>query len=367
MEVTSNDNIFIAFTDTDFQNLSVIKFDGSSWSYVAQNIADEDARELQLDKDSNDNIYIAYKDSFNGDKATVKKYDFLNSTIIDVGIEGFTATDISHLGLKLDINPLTEEPYIIYVNNQKAYVNKFDGVIWSQVGNEIFYDSYGLYPIIGLVNKPDITFSSNGELIATTTEYLNSLGISESFAYVFDNGNWNPTNIGTSDAPLKSSESDNNGNVYFAISNRQSFSFDTIGINFKKYSNGNFETLEMIDTGGYYPTYLELNFDNNNVPYVIYNSSPNSTNSHINKFTTQLSLNEFNKSSSIEVFPNPNSGFITVTNINQHSEFKLYDILGQMILTGIASENEKIDLNVLNKGTYFLKIEELSPIKIIKI
>ncbi|XMO88167.1 T9SS type A sorting domain-containing protein [Algibacter sp. AS12] len=362
IEVTSDDNIFIAFTDVDFQNLNIIKFDGLSWSYVAQNIADDKARELELDKDSNDNIYIAYKDSFNGDKATVKKCDFINNNIITVGVEGFTATDIYHL--KLDINPLTKEPYIIYSNNQKAYVYKFDGMLWNQVGNDIFYENFdsGGGQIIGSVGKIDISFSSNGELLACTTEYLNGAGFSQSYAYIFENDNWTPTAIASSDAPMLNSESDNNGNIYFAISNR--LADDPYGIIFIKYSNGTFETLEMVDNGSHFASYFEMNFDNNNIPYIIYNPVIIS-NSHIKKFSTNLDLNEFNQNN-LSVFPNPTLDFITVTSLVQRSNFKLYDILGKMILTGIVSENEKIDLSILNKGMYFLKIEEFTPLKITK-
>ena len=350
IEVTSDNNIFIAFTDTNFQNLSIIKFDGSSWSYVAQNIADDEARELELDKDSNDNIYIAYKDSFNGNKATVKKYDFINNIIIDVGVEGFTAADIFRLNL--DINPLTNEPYVIYINNQnqKVYVNKFDGVIWNQVGNYV----------TGSASKLDISFSSNGELIASTTE--GSLAGPQSYAYVFDNGNWNSTAIASSSAPMLKSESDNNGNIYFAISDR--VANDPYGINFIKYSNGNFENLEKIDTGTHFEFYLEMSFDNNNVPYVTYKPLIIG-NSHIKKFTTQLDINDF-IINNIEVFPNPTSNYITINKLSSPRSYAIYDISGKLVSSGELSNNEKIDLTSLRKGIYFLKLKNRKSIKIIK-
>jgi len=352
IEVTSDDNIFIAFTDTNFQNLSIIKFNGSSWSYVAQNIADDEARELELDKDSNDNIYIAYKDSFNGNKATVKKYDFINNNIIDVGVEGFTAADI--FLLNLDINPLTNEPYVIYINNQNqnVYVNKFDGVIWNQVGN---------YVTDSPTNKLDISFSSNGELIASTTEG-SSVG-PQSYAYVFDGGNWNPTAIASSAAPMLKSESDDNGNIYFAISDRGT-AFDPDGINFIKYSNGNFENLEKIDIGIHFEFYLEMSFDNNNVPYVIYEPLI-ITNSHIKKFTTQLKINDF-VINNIGVFPNPTSNYITINNLNLPTSYDIYDISGKLVSFGEVSNNKKIELSSLAKGIYFFKLKNQTSIKIIK-
>lgn len=350
IEVTSDDNIFIAFTDTNFQNLSIIKFEGSSWSYVAQNIADDEAKELELDKDSNDNIYIAYKDSFNGNKATVKKYDFINNNIIDVGVEGFTTADIFRLNL--DINPLTNEPYVIYLDsqNQKVCVNKFDGIMWNQVGN---YVTDG-------ASKLDISFSSNGELIASTTEG-SSVG-PQSYAYVFDNGNWNPTAIASSSAPMLKSESDDNGNIYFAISDR--VANDPYGINFIKYSNGNFENLEKIDTGSHFEFYLEMSFDNNNVPYVIYEPVI-ITNSHIKKFTTQLNINDF-VINNIEVFPNPTSNYITINNLSSPTNYHIYDISGKQVSFGEVSNNKKIELSSLAKGIYFLKLKNQISIRVIK-
>jgi hypothetical protein len=57
---------------------------------------------------------------------------------------------------------------------------------------------------------------------------------------------------------------------------------------------------------------------------------------------------------------------MTVTNLSKSSKFELYDILGKLVLIGNTSTNKKIDIRALNKGIYFLKIEELSPLKIIK-
>ena len=62
-----------------------------------------------------------------------------------------------------------------------------------------------------------------------------------------------------------------------------------------------------------------------------------------------LSPNEFS------LFPIPSNGDINVLGVDQGSSFKIYDITGQIVLTGTL-ENSSINVDNLTSGTYFMEI-----------
>lgn len=364
IKILMDGTIFLVYTDDNYQQLSIIKFDGTSWSYVAQNIADNKALGIDLAKDNFNNIYIAYKDDLNGDKATLKKYDFITGNIFTVGNEGFTPTTVEDL--KLAINPITNEPYVIYNFSDRAYVYKFDGSAWNQVGSDFFSTYFDINTNITYdksVIDTDIEFSSSGELLSCTCEQISPFYLSGSYCYTFENNNWvsTPISNGTNYINMKS---DGIGNIYYTSSKFNTTLGEYWGLYFGKYYNGNYENLTPIETGSHGNSFLQINFDNQNTPFVIYSRFLIAS-SHIRKFTSNLSINEFSQNKP-SVFPNPSFDFINVTNLNQHYKFKLYDILGKSVLNGNISNNEKIDLRNLKKGMYFLIIEELSSFKIIK-
>ncbi len=57
----------------------------------------------------------------------------------------------------------------------------------------------------------------------------------------------------------------------------------------------------------------------------------------------------------ILLFPNPASDFVTITGINNGVEFEIYNLLSEVVSTGILQQH-KIDISVLPKGIYLLHI-----------
>ena len=83
-------------------------------------------------------------------------------------------------------------------------------------------------------------------------------------------------------------------------------------------------------------------------------------------FSTLSTENLALDSKNIIVFPNPSSDFIQISGLTKKEKYILYNSLGTTVKNGNISENEKIDLQNLTKGLYFLKFENEHTIKFIK-
>ncbi|MGB0849824.1 MAG: T9SS type A sorting domain-containing protein [Bacteroidia bacterium] len=58
------------------------------------------------------------------------------------------------------------------------------------------------------------------------------------------------------------------------------------------------------------------------------------------------------------VYPNPTSDFITINLVNSNSEIiKVYDILGNVMISQSVNSGDKIDVSALAKGVYVLRAE----------
>ena len=69
---------------------------------------------------------------------------------------------------------------------------------------------------------------------------------------------------------------------------------------------------------------------------------------------------------SINMYPNPASQFISVTGLKNKADYIIYTVLGKMINKGTVSNNEQIDVQNLSNGLYFLKLDNSKTIKFIK-
>lgn len=70
----------------------------------------------------------------------------------------------------------------------------------------------------------------------------------------------------------------------------------------------------------------------------------------------------------LTVFPNPASDFLTVKiENNLLNRYALYNVAGQEVLSGIVNLNNLIDVRSLNRGIYFLKVENSLETKVVKI
>lgn len=74
----------------------------------------------------------------------------------------------------------------------------------------------------------------------------------------------------------------------------------------------------------------------------------------------ELTINKF------KIHPNPSSNFIKISGLNEHINYKIFNVLGAEIKNGIISENKQIDIRSLTNGLYFLKFENGNTLKFLK-
>jgi hypothetical protein len=73
--------------------------------------------------------------------------------------------------------------------------------------------------------------------------------------------------------------------------------------------------------------------------------------------TGNLSTTETQKSIT-QIYPNPAKDFIAIKNEKtENLSYQIFDISGKLILSGKSKSNEKIDIQTLEKGNYFLQIQ----------
>lgn len=79
-----------------------------------------------------------------------------------------------------------------------------------------------------------------------------------------------------------------------------------------------------------------------------------------------LSIPDVSYKSSVKIYPNPTTDYISVSSLKQQEDYIVYNVLGMNVLRGTLSNNTKIDVSHLINGMYFLKIKNSNIIKFIK-
>jgi len=67
-----------------------------------------------------------------------------------------------------------------------------------------------------------------------------------------------------------------------------------------------------------------------------------------------------------KIFPNPTSEFIDISNYQVTEDYEIYNATGQKILNGSLEASGRVNVQNLQSGTYFLKLESGSTFKFIK-
>lgn len=81
---------------------------------------------------------------------------------------------------------------------------------------------------------------------------------------------------------------------------------------------------------------------------------------------TTLGINDFDIASGLKLYPNPSSDFVVISGLENIVPYTIFDILGKETLRGSIANNEKINIQNLNPGMYFLRLENDVTTKFIK-
>lgn len=80
-----------------------------------------------------------------------------------------------------------------------------------------------------------------------------------------------------------------------------------------------------------------------------------------------ISENEF-QPGYVRIYPNPSTGIYNLQSTKSlgASEYKVYDLTGRQVFSGKVNSSNQINLKLLPKGTYMLKVDGFASIKVIK-
>ncbi|WP_445713373.1 T9SS type A sorting domain-containing protein [Flavobacterium sp.] len=81
--------------------------------------------------------------------------------------------------------------------------------------------------------------------------------------------------------------------------------------------------------------------------------------------TLSIQENQFGNNI-ITIYPNPSSEFITISGINKKENYSIYNVLGAKINSGAVSNKEKLNIQNITNGIYFLKFNNGNTIKFLK-
>jgi len=163
--IDENDTIFIAYMDyANSEKTTVAYYSGNEWQAVGSNgISTGQARHQSLAIDSQGYLYVAYQDVANGGGVTVKRFD--GDSWETLGSTSFTgsagdSTPIRQVDLEVDSNDI---PYVAYRDNsngQRVTVQKYASPNWQIVGTAGFSPvaAYNVDLEIDIANNPWVVF-----------------------------------------------------------------------------------------------------------------------------------------------------------------------------------------------------------------
>jgi hypothetical protein len=83
--------------------------------------------------------------------------------------------------------------------------------------------------------------------------------------------------------------------------------------------------------------------------------------------TPPTGIKNGSQANNTSLYPNPTSDYITIeTKVNESSKYSLIHSTGKEMLTGYVNNNERIDISSLDRGIYFLNIQNSLGSEVIK-
>jgi len=82
--------------------------------------------------------------------------------------------------------------------------------------------------------------------------------------------------------------------------------------------------------------------------------------------TNTLGIIETSMIAKFVLYPNPATTFINISGLTKEEKYVIYNVLGEKVIDGTISDNDKIDIQNMTNGLYFLKIENQNAFQFIK-
>lgn len=343
---TDNNNVpYVVYTDNiaNSQKLSVIKFNGSSWETVGSSFfSSETANAPKIDFDNNNVPYVVF-DDFVESKNKLSVMKFNGTTWELVGARGFS-DNAAYTTIVIDNNNV---PYVAFNstsngNAGKTSVMKFNGTTWEFVGNEAFSTGYS--------RNHSLAISSNNTVYVA----YHAAGTNDGSSNVlkFNGTNWE--HLGAPGMGFYAKEQDlfidKEGNLYLSYTETTQNEIRVHRFNGSSWTQLN----TAIGIGNYSSVVKDANDD----VYVVYTGS-NSLD--LKKISDKvLSRDSFSKlDAKLSVYPNPATSNITISLSDKTAIQKvaIYNILGDKVITKTIADEAKtnIDVSSLSAGIYFIR------------
>lgn len=189
---------FIAFEDYgNSQKATVMKFNGTNWVNVGNaGFSAGYALYTSLAISPYGEPYVAYQDGANSGKSTVMKYN--GTSWVNVGNAGFSAGKAKYTSIAFSPT-MDSQPYVAYtdsVNSYKVTVKRYDGNNWVNVGSAGFSADTSEYISLAFnpagYRQPYVAFKDNGNSNKATVMRYDSVSVGirgpqESKLFVFPN------------------------------------------------------------------------------------------------------------------------------------------------------------------------------------
>ena len=246
----------------------------------------------------------------------------------------------------IDVVTGLNNPTSMIINNNYLYISEFGGNKISKMD----------------LNDVDATLS---DLVSITRPY--GLAINGNELYISETGSYGQPE---SNKILKINITETNPTITTVLSSSGSWSLSLVGNDLyytvpsqDKISKINitFSNPTPVDVVTLYDSPYDLTFNGNELYFSSFGGDNISKSS-----ISSLSLNEVSNSIKASIFPNPSNEFIHIDNIESEINYRIYNLLGEEVFSGVALPKEKIEIQELEVGCYFIKFDNTHSIKFIK-
>lgn len=359
----AGNELYVAYRDGGYAGkATVMKFNGTAWVAVGIPGFSAGAVEFTTLSFIGTTPYLCFKDSANGGKATVMSFN--GSNWVSVGPAGFTASAVDQIEMKSEGSNL----YVAYcdvLNSNKISVKKWNGTSWVTVGVEAFST--------GLAQNPHLAFDATTPYVSFSDGTLSN----KASVMKFDGTAW--INVGeagfTPGAALDPQLAIINGTACVVYGDVSNCGFQNQG---RRLSAKKFNGAQWVDYGSscftdssynVYNTLYSFLF-NNGTAYVLYSDLciglDTKLSMHANNATLDAHTAELKKAT---VSPNPFTGRFVINGLTENEyEYQVVNVVGETIAEGyVTRDNAALNLAMLNKGVYFLRLTGEAGLQTVKI